>query len=140
MWSASLNWSGRSAAHDAVRSLLAKMNLEYLKLPMDREKADFCGKSLYRPQVSRNPKLALIHYQEQAQGLFTEHTEEEQVRLMQEYCKRYQTEKVVCCCHYCLEGLLAGGVNAMHLAELQFGEKTIRHREPEKTRKMRKHR
>ncbi len=115
-------------------------NLEYLKLPMDREKADFCGKSLYRPQVSRNPKLALIHYQEQAQGLFTEHTEEEQVRLMQEYCKRYQTEKVVCCCHYCLEGLLAGGVNAMHLAELQFGEKTIRHREPEKTRKMRKHR
>ena len=27
---------------------------------------------------------------------------------------------VVCYCHYCLEGLLAGGADAMHIAQLLF--------------------
>ena len=111
----------RPATHSAVRSLLSKMNIEYLELPVNREKADFCGKSLYRPQVARNPELAPIHYGEQAKGLFLEHTKEEQIQLMKEYCRRYKTDTVVCCCHYCLEGLLAGGVNGIHLAELLFG-------------------
>ena len=38
------------------------------------------------------------------------------------FSKRYTTEAVVCYCHYCLEGLLAGGVRGMHIAELLFGE------------------
>lgn len=111
----------RSETHDAVRSILTKMNIEYCEIPMNREKADFCGKSLYRPQVSRNPELAPIHYGEQAKDLFREHTEEEQSQIMRDYCKRYQTEAVVCYCHYCLEGLIAGGVNGIHLAQLLFG-------------------
>ena len=57
---------------------------------------------------------------EGCEGLFTEHTEEEQIHIMQEYCKQYQTDMVVCYCHYCLEGLLAGGVNGKHIAELLF--------------------
>lgn len=116
----------RTATHDAVRSLLSKMNIEYLEIPMNREKADFCGRSLYRPQVSRNPELAPIHYGEQAKGLFTEHTEEEQIRIMKDYCKQYKTDTVVCYCHYCLEGLEAGGVNGIHLAELLFDMKKSR--------------
>lgn len=40
---------------------------------------------------------------------------------MKEYCKRYKTDTVVCYCHYCLEGLLAGVKNGIHLAELLFG-------------------
>lgn len=111
----------RSATHDAVRSLLSKMNIEYAEIPLNREKADFCGTSLYRPQVARNPELAPIHYGEQAKGLFGEHTEEEQIQIMKEYCKQYQTDTVVCYCHYCLVGLLAGGVNGIHMAELVFG-------------------
>ena len=112
----------RSATHDAVRSLLGKMNIDFVELPMNRERADFCGKSLYRPQVARNPELAPKHYKEQAEGLFLEHSEEEQNQIMLEYCKRYTTDAVVCYCHYCLEGLLAGGVKGMHMAELLFGE------------------
>ena len=87
----------RSAIHEAVRSLLSKMNLRFQELPANREKADFCGKSLYRPQVARNPQLAPKHYRENAAGLFESHTEEEQMRLMREYCRRYETKAVVCC-------------------------------------------
>lgn len=110
----------RSATHDAVRSILSKMNIEYIELPMSREKADFCGTSLYRPQVERNPKLAPKHYKDHIDGLFLPHTEKEQMQLMQEYCKTYKTETIVCYCHYCLEGLLAGGVDGKHIAELLF--------------------
>lgn len=113
----------RNATHDAVRSLLTKMNIEYIEIPMNREKADFCGKSLYRPQVDRNPKLAPKHYKENIEGLFEEHSEEEQIQIMKEYCSQYKTEAVVCYCHYCLEGLLAGGVNGIHMAELLFQSK-----------------
>lgn len=113
----------RSATHDAVRSLLSKMNITCAELPMNRDQADFCGTSLYRPQVERNPKLAPKHYKEHIEGLFLPHTEEEQVRIMREYCQRYETETVVCYCHYCLEGLLAGGVNGKHIAELLFSNR-----------------
>lgn len=113
----------RSATHDAVRSLLAKMNIDYAELPMNRKKADFCGKSLYRPQVARNPELAPRHYRERAAGLFQAHTEDEQNAIMRQYCRRYQTDAVVCYCHYCLEGVLAGGAAGMHLAALLFPDR-----------------
>ena len=39
---------------------------------------------------------------------------------MREYCSRFETEKVICYCHYCLEDLLLGKKDAVHLAELLF--------------------
>ena len=110
----------RTATHEAVRSLLTKMRIDYEELKDRREQADFCGKSLYRPQVSRNPALAPKHYKANTEGLFVEHTEDEQNRIMMEYCKCYTTDTVICYCHYCLEGVLAGGVKGLHLAELLF--------------------
>ena len=35
---------------------------------------------------------------------------------------QFATDKVVCYCHYCLEGLKMGGADAVHLAELLFAE------------------
>lgn len=110
----------RTSTHDAVRSILSKMNIEYVENPMNWENTDFCGSSLYRPQVVRNPKLAPKHYKDGAEGLFVPHTEEEQIQIMRDYCKRYETDMVVCYCHYCLEGLLQGGVDGKHIAELLF--------------------
>ena len=110
----------RTATHKAVRSLLKKMNIEFIEISANREKANFCGLTLYKPQVSRNPKLAPKHYKENAKGLFIPHTTQQQIQIMNDYCKVYQTDIVVCYCHYCLEGLLAGGVNGIHLAELLF--------------------
>lgn len=115
-------WRARFRNHeqDAIRNLLTKMHITYFELPTNREETMFCGNSLYRPQPARNPKLAPKYYVEGAKGLFQPHSEEEQKQIMQEYCSQYQTETVICYCHYCLEGLLDGGKDGRHIAQLLF--------------------
>ena len=110
----------RRAEQDAVRSLLSKMGVTVVELPDSRDATRFCGASLYRPQPPRNPKLAPRHYVDGAQGLFLPHSEDEQRAIMREYCARFETDAVICYCHYCLEGLQLGGVNARHIAQLLF--------------------
>ena len=111
----------RHEEQEAVRSLLSKMGFEYLEIEPNRENTRFCGVSLLRPQPPRNPRLAPRHYVDGCEVFFKEHSEEEQEKIMREYSKVYKTERVVCYCHYCLEGLLLAGVNALHAAELIFG-------------------
>lgn len=113
----------RKDEQDAVRSLLAKMNIQTKELKENRDKTDFCGASLYRAQPPRNPKLAPKHYVEGAKGKFIPHTPAEQKQLMEDYCQQFGREKVVCYCHYCLDGLLLGGADAKHLAQLLFPTK-----------------
>ena len=110
----------RTDEQNAVRSLLRKMNIQYIEAPEHRDKTEFCGMSLYRPQPPRNPKLAPKHYIEQAVGKFIPRSLEEQVQLMRDYCRQFKTKTVVCYCHYCLEGLLAGSVDGKHIAQLLF--------------------
>ena len=110
----------RRAEQEAVRSLLGKMHIRFDEAPENREKTEFCGVSLYRPQPPRNPKLAPKHYVDGAAGKFLPHTAEEQARLMRDYCALLPAQPVVCYCHYCLEGLTLGGADAMHLASLLF--------------------
>ena len=110
----------RAEEQDAVRSLLRKMNIEYKEAKLHHENTDFCGISLYRPQPPRNPKLAPKHYVDGAAGKFIPHTESEQKQIMEEYCRQFGPYKVICYCHYCLEGLKIGGCDAVHLAELLF--------------------
>ena len=113
----------RRDEQDAVRSLLAKMNIEVMEVADNRERTDFCGVSLYRPQPPRNPKLAPKHYVEGAAGKFLPHSPEEQREIMQNYCRQFGSNKIVCYCHYCYEGLLIGSANASHLAQLLFERK-----------------
>ena len=110
----------RKEEQDAVRSLLKKMNIEIVELGKNRDLTDFCGASLYRAQPPRNPKLAPKHYVEGAAGKFVPHTPQEQEEIMRQYCGQFLTDKVVCYCHYCLEGLKMGGSDAVHLAQLLF--------------------
>ena len=110
----------RIGEQNAVRSLLRKMNIQYVEAPEHHDSTEFCGMSLYRPQPPRNPKLAPKHYVEQAAGKFIPHSQEEQVQLMQDYCRQFKTKTVICYCHYCLEGLLAGSVDGKHIAQLLF--------------------
>ena len=110
----------RSREQDAVRLLLEKMNIEYIEAAQNHGETEFCGASLYRPQPPRNPKLAPKHYAERAVGKFIPHTVEEQEEIMREYCRQFTTDKVLCYCHYCLEGLLMGGVEGIHIAHLLF--------------------
>ena len=96
------------------------MNIEFVELKDNFEKTDFCGISLYRPQPKRNPTLAPKHYVDGAVGKFEPHTPEEQKKIMEDYCKQFTTDTVVCYCHYCHEGLELGGMNTKHIAELLF--------------------
>lgn len=109
----------RYQTHDSVRNLLSKMNIHFHEIKQNRNKADFCGVSLYKPQVRRNPKLAPKHYADTP--YFKEHTIEEQKEIMKTYYKRYPTKTVVCYCHYCLEGFQPSeDIQGIHLAQLLF--------------------
>lgn len=110
----------RRAEQEAVRHLLRKMRIEYMEREENFERTNFCGSTLYREQPAKNARFAPKHYVEQAQGKFLPHSEEEQVSIMQDYCRQFKTKTVVCYCHYCLEGLLQGGVDGRHLAQLLF--------------------
>ena len=119
-------WRARDRAgeQDAVRELLRRSGARLHELPDSREKTDFCGISLLRPAPPRNLKMAPKRFVENAAGKFVPHTPEEQKRLMTEYAARFDGCEVVDYCHYCHEGLLLGGVNAHHLAELLFADRS----------------
>lgn len=110
----------RKEEQDAVRRILQKMNARCVEAENNYSHADFCGTSLLRPQPPRNPKLAPKHYAQDIDGLFEEHSPDEQKRIMEKYCGIYTTDMVICYCHYCLEGLLLGGKDGKHLAQLLF--------------------
>lgn len=108
------------AEQDAVREILRRSNATIVELEENFDRTKFCGYSLYQPQPTRNAKLAPKRFVEGARGFFEPHSEEEKRRLMVEYCARIKTERVICCCHYCLRGLKLGGARALHLAQLLF--------------------
>lgn len=114
----------RREEQEAVRELLSKMNIDYSEAKDNHERTEYCGPSLYRPQPPRNPKLAPKHYVEGAKGKFIPHTEPEQEQIMINYCRQFTTDKVVCYCHYCLEGLIMGKIEGLHIAQLLFPETT----------------
>lgn len=105
---------------DAVRALLQKMNVDIVEQEENYEKTQFCGVSLYTPSPKRNLELAPKRFVEKAEGKFVPHTNEEQLKLMQEHCQNITTDKVVAYCHYCVKGLKAGGKQAKHLSSLLF--------------------
>lgn len=115
-------WRTRERVNEqnAVRSLLDKMNIKYKEVDENRNSTNFCGSTLYRKQPLKNKKLAPKHYASNAKDKFIEHTKEQQIEIMKEYCQQFTTQTVICYCHYCLEGLLQGGVDGKHIAELLF--------------------
>ena len=110
----------RSNEQDAVRKILSRMHMKIHEAEKNHAETDFCGNSLYRQQPSRNPKLAPKFYRDGAVGKFEPHSFEEQVELMKNYRLTLPTEKVICYCHYCHEGLKLSGDGSYHLAELLF--------------------
>ena len=49
----------RIEVQEAVRSILRKMNIEFVEIKKHHQETDFCGKTLYRPQIKRNSKFIL---------------------------------------------------------------------------------
>lgn len=103
---------------DAVRGVLARMNIQVVEIADSFERTDFCGVSLLKPAPARYGQYAPIRFVEKATDKFHPHTEEEQKQSMEAHCKQFGTNKVVCYCTACLEGLKMGGANGLHLMEL----------------------
>lgn len=101
---------------DAVRSVLARMNVRPLELSERREKADFCGATLYRVPSPRYETLAPISLVKKA--CFSPADPDEQQRRMTEHGKRYQSQDVLCYCTGCLEGIAMGGHHPVHLLDV----------------------
>lgn len=107
-------WRSRDRLEEqiAVRHLLERMNIETIETEENYANTEFCGNTRYRGQPVKTVKFASAGTGNQLQP--------EQVERMQEYCSRFTTDTVVCYCHYCLEGLQQGGIDARHIAQLLF--------------------
>lgn len=107
---------------EAVRSLLAKMNIVCQEQEENFEKTRFCGVSLLEPCLAGNAKLAPKRYVEKGSDMFNPCTQEEQARSMRLHCGHIAADKVVCYCMSCVQGIKLGGKEGVHLLELLFPE------------------
>ncbi|MCL1992787.1 MAG: hypothetical protein FWG66_07555 [Spirochaetes bacterium] len=113
---------GRDKIHNAVRSLLKKMNMEPVELNENRHKSLFCGMATYMPQPAQNALLAPKRYGTDAPGMFKEHSEEARISFMQEHAKQFTTGRAVSYCLACDTGIKTGGKKSASLLNLLFGE------------------
>lgn len=105
---------------DAVRSLMRKMNIDAVELEENYEKTKFCGVNLLSPCTESNAQLVHKRYVEQFPHMFTPMEPDEQIAHFHEHCEQVETDKVVCYCKFCTDGINMGGKQGLHLIELLF--------------------
>ena len=110
----------KPAAHEAVRSLLRKMNIKVVELAENRENSKFCGPNLCAPCTESNAELARKRYVEEFPHMFTPMGPDEQAAHFREHCEQIETDKAVCYCKFCADGINMGGKTGVHLLELLF--------------------
>lgn len=102
----------------AVRAILRRMNIETAEIARAFNKTDFCGISLFKPASPRYAKFAPLRFIENAGDKFVALPDAEKRERMTRHCRQFGTEKVVCYCTGCLEGLQLGGAKGIHLMDL----------------------
>lgn len=106
------------AEQDAVRNILRKINVDIVEQEENYDKTHFCGTTLYQPLPEANGRFAPRHFIEEAEGMFRPHTPEEQRALMEAHCANIHTDKVICYCVPCTQGIRTGGKQGIHLMDL----------------------
>lgn len=91
--------------HQAVRSLLKKMNIEVLEIENNKENSIFCGTLHYENKDLEDKHLS--HY-----------SKEIQEKYMKDYVKQFHNIPVVCTCNRCLKGMFMGEGKEIHLLNL----------------------
>ena len=107
---------------DAIRSLLRKMNIEVVELKEHHQNTKFCGADLLEACTETEKKFAPRRYGKEGADCYHPIPEEEEDIWLRNYCSQIQTEKTVCYCMSCLDGIKRGGKSAVHLMELLFPE------------------
>jgi len=95
--------------HQAVRSLLKKMNIEVIEMKNNKDNSIFCGTLHY--ETKDLDDIHLSHYPKEIQE-----------RYMQEYVQQFYDKQIVCVCNRCLKGILLGKGKGVHLLELLFNK------------------
>lgn len=112
---------GRHRLHDTVRELLKKMNFEVVELKERGSFSSFCGISLLLALPAEVRERAPKFFGSLEEGIFEEHTPEEQEKLMKEHVKQIDTTRVVSYCPACDVGLkLGAGPKSVSLLDLLF--------------------
>ena len=95
--------------HQAVRSLLKKMNIEVIEMKNNKDNSIFCGTLHY--ETKDLDDIHLSHYPKDVQEKY-----------MQEYVQQFDNKKIICVCNRCLKGILLGKGKGVHLLELLFNK------------------
>ena len=114
--------AGKHEVHDAIRSLLKKMNITAVELPENRDDCMFCGVTLHEPLGEYFLKSAPARFSKGVEdGLFVACSEEECANIMKEYVDKIQTSAVVSYCIGCDQrGLALTGIDSRSMMELIF--------------------
>lgn len=110
----------RPGLHEAVRSLLRKMNFQAVELAENRENSLFCGEFLLKPCAPGTAQLAPRRYVQQYPHMFTPLPPEQHAAHYQEHCRQITTPRAACYCRNCDLAIEAGGKQAVHLLDLLF--------------------
>ncbi|NDO45272.1 hypothetical protein [Clostridium sp. MD294] len=112
----------KRSVQNAIRSLLHKMNITVIELEENYENTKFCGADLLEPCTDIEKKFAPRRYVVNGADKYNPIPKEKEDLWLQNYCQQIETEKVVCYCMACLDGIQRGGKTAVHLLELIFPE------------------
>ncbi len=117
-------WTAFEKRHlqDTIRSLLSKMNINYIELEENFEKTRFCGTKLLSPCNPSNAKLAPKRYVKNGSHMFNPCSPKEQALYFKRYCKNIKEDKVICYCTFCVDGINIGEKQGVHIIELLFPE------------------
>ena len=107
---------------DAIRSLMRKMNIDVVELKENYEQTKFCGADLLEECTDIERKFAPRRYVLEGADMYHPIPKEDEDNWLKNYCRQIETEKVVCYCMACLDGIKRGGKQAVHLIELLFPE------------------
>ena len=115
-------WAARErrSMQEAIRSLLRKMNVTIVEQEEDFDKTRFHGHALLAPCFPGNAKLIPRRYENGNSPMFTPMTGEEQHAYFQRHAQKLPTEKAVCSCKYCRDGIDACGKTGVHILQLLF--------------------
>lgn len=113
----------RASLHDAVRSILRKMNVTVVEMSEARGDSVYCGWSAFAPVPAQDASFAPHRYGVDAQrrGMFVETPKDQAREMLLEHVGSIPADEVVCYCTACHTGLEESGKRAVNLVELVFG-------------------
>ncbi len=109
--------------HKAIRSLLAKMHIEYVELLKNKDHSDYCGTLHFETELYKDQVSSFDH--------ISHNGEELTKKMMEEKAAQLNGLPVITCCARCYKGFITGGAHPVHLMTLITGNYLGREKELE---------